>query len=59
MLTDQPEVTGVTFQRPAAPPPIVAGTKTGTQPIGNLENSTGNEHLNPHMASENSFLCFL
>lgn len=57
MLTGQPEVRGVTFQRPAAPPPIVSGTETGTQPVGTLENHTGNEHLK--MARKDCFLCFL
>lgn len=58
MLTGQPGVTGVTFQRPVAPPPIVSGIKTGTQPIGSMENHTGNEHFNIHMASKDGFLCF-
>lgn len=34
MLTAQPEVMGVTFQRPVAPPPIVSGSNTGPQPTG-------------------------
>lgn len=59
MLTGQPEVMGVTFQRPAAPPPIVSGTTTGAQPIGTMENHTGNEHLHSQMASKDCFLCFL
>lgn len=50
MLIGQPEVMGVTFQRPAAPPPIVVWTKTGKQPIGTMEIYTGNEHFNSHMA---------
>lgn len=33
MLYGQPEVMGVTFQRPVAPPPIVSGTETGKEPI--------------------------
>lgn len=33
MLTSQAEVEGVTFQRPAAPPPIVSAAKTGNHPI--------------------------
>lgn len=32
MLTGQPDIIGVTFQRPTAPPPIVSGTTT--QPLG-------------------------
>lgn len=33
MLSSQSEVKGVTFQRSAAPPPIVSAAKTGTHPI--------------------------
>lgn len=50
MLTGQPEVMGVTFQRPAAPPPIVSATITGTPPIRTMEIHTGNEHFNSQMA---------
>lgn len=34
---------GVAFQRPAAPPPIVSGTKTGTLPMVTVEIHSGNE----------------
>lgn len=50
MLIGQPEVTGVTFQRPVTPPPIVLGTQTGMQPIETMEIYTGNEHFNSHTA---------
>lgn len=50
MLIGQPEVMGVTFQRPVAPPPIVLGTKTGMQPLETMEIYAGNEHFNSHMA---------
>lgn len=33
MLFGQREVTGVTFQRTTAPPPIVSGPEAGNKPV--------------------------